>query len=187
VDSLLSSQHEGEWATRSPSAYGVWYVQSDADGLLYLCLVRSGYSDRFASALLQDLRDLFSSQGAAHLKSSPIESYTRIMADDMRKIHSKYNDPSALDKVTTVNEKVLEVKALAADGIQQVMKNVESAEVLAAKSNELEGNSRMFKNDAKRLERIMWCRKMKITVILALVVIGVLLYIIVPIIVSASH
>lgn len=108
------------------------------------------------------------------------------MADDMRKLYTKYNDTTSLDKVTAVNQKVQEVKALATEGINQVMRNVESAEVLSAKTNELEGNARMFKNDAKRLERIMWCRKMKITCILVLVVVGVLLYIIVPIIISAS-
>lgn len=109
------------------------------------------------------------------------------MASDMRTLVAKYNDTASLDKVASVNQKVLEVKSLASEGIQQVMRNVESAEVLAAKSSELEGNSRMFKNDAKKLERIMYCRKMKITCILVLVVIGILLYIIVPIIISASQ
>lgn len=151
-----------------------------------MALVKSGYSDRFATALLSDLKSLFQVQGPDHLKSAPTESYTKIMADEMRDLHKKYSDTNNLDKINSANEKVLEVKALAAEGIQQVMRNVESAEVLAGKAGELEGNSRMFKNDAKRLERIMWCRKMKITCILILVAVGVLLYIIVPIIISAS-
>ena len=162
-------------------------MQSDSNNLLYLSLVKSGYSDRFASALLNELKETFEPQGADRLKNSPSESYTSIMATDMRKIFTKYNDTASLDKITAVNQKVLEVKSVASEGIQQVMRNVESAEILAAKSSELEGNSRMFKNDAKRLERIMYCRKVKITCIIALVVIGVLLYIIIPIIISASH
>jgi Synaptobrevin len=187
VDNILSSGHEGEWATRTPSQYGVWFVQSDSNNLIYLALVKSGYSDRFASALLKDLKELFFTQGPEHLKNSPSEAYTTIMSSDLRKLVLKYNDTNSLDKVANANQRVLEVKSLASEGIQQVMKNIESADVLAAKSSELEGNSRMFKNDAKRLERLMYCRKMKITCILVLVVLGVLLYIIIPIIVSASH
>ena len=164
----------------------MWFVQSDESSLVYLVLVKSGYSDRFASALLSELRELFEPQGPEHLKKSPGEAYTKIMAKEMRELFEKYNDTTALDKVTVANQRVMEVKSLASEGIKQVMRNVESAEVLAAKSSELEGNSRMFKNDAKRLERIMYCRKMKITCILVLVVVGILLYIIVPIIISAS-
>jgi hypothetical protein len=152
-----------------------------------MTLVKTGYSDRFATALLGDMKTLFQMQGPDHLKSAPTESYSKIMVDDMRGLYNKYNDTSNLDKIHAANDRVMEVKALAAEGIQQVMRNVESAEVLAGKAGELEGNSRMFKNDAKRLERIMWCRKMKITCILVLVAVGVLLYIIVPIIISASN
>ena len=113
VENLLSSSHEGEWATRSPSSMGVWFLQSDENSLIYFSLVKSGYSDRFASALLSDLKSLFSSQGADHLKSSPSESYTSIMASDMRKLHAKYNDTASLDKIQNVNARVLEVKSLA--------------------------------------------------------------------------
>ncbi|OMJ83434.1 hypothetical protein SteCoe_15660 [Stentor coeruleus] len=186
IDNILLTDHEGEWATRSPSAYGVWYIQADYHGLVYLSLVKSGYSDRFAAGLLSELRSIFITQGPEHLKNSPSESYTRIMADDLKQLYSKYNNTFAIDKVAAVNQKVLEVKVLATEGINQVMRNVESAEILVAKTNELESSANMFKNDAKRLERIMYCRKMKITCILALVVIGVLLYIIVPIIINAS-
>ena len=186
MDNLLSSGHEGEWATRSPSSHGVWFVQSDSNSLVYLALVKSGYSDRFAAALLSELRDIFGPQGADHLKNSPGEGYSKIMSKDMKELLEKYSNTTALDKVTVANQRVLEVKSLASEGIKQVMRNVESAEVLAAKTSELEGNSRMFKNDAKRLERIMYCRKIKITCILVLVVVGVLLYIIVPIIINAS-
>lgn len=108
------------------------------------------------------------------------------MVDDLRQLYNKYNDTVSFDKVAAANKKVLEVKALATEGINQAMRNIDSAEILVAKTNELESSANMFKNDAKRLERIMYCRKMKITCILAIVVIGVLLYIIVPIIINAS-
>ena len=152
-----------------------------------MALVKTGYSDRFASALLSELKDLFEPQGPAHLKNSPGDAYSKIMLSDMRKLVEKYADTTGLDKVTVANQRVMEVKSLASEGIKQVMRNIESADVLAAKSSELEGNSRMFKNDAKRLERIMYCRKLKITCILTLVILGILLYIIVPIIISASN
>lgn len=152
-----------------------------------MALVKTGYSDRFASALLSELKDLFEPQGPNHLKNSPGDAYSKIMLSDMRKLVEKYADTTGLDKVTVANQRVMEVKSLASEGIKQVMRNIESADVLAAKSSELEGNSRMFKNDAKRLERIMYCRKLKITCILTLVILGILLYIIVPIIISASN
>ena len=162
-------------------------MQTDSSGLIYLSLVKSGYNDRFVSSLLTELRQTIEHQGLNRIKHSPEESYTLIMENDMKRIYNKYNETSSLDKINTINEKVLAVKNAASEGVQNAMRNLESAELLADKSSVLEGNSRLFKNDARKLERITYWRKIKILCILGTVILGVLLYIISPILISSDN
>ncbi|OMJ68074.1 hypothetical protein SteCoe_34590 [Stentor coeruleus] len=95
VNNLLSNNHKGEWVTKNPSPYGIWFIQSDSIGLAYIVLVKNDYSDRLVVSLLSYLKDLFTNQKPENLKNSSSESYTSIMANDMRKIYEKYNDTNS--------------------------------------------------------------------------------------------
>ena len=164
---------------------GGWYITSK-QGISYMALVRTGYPDRFANSLVEELARVFSYQGPEVLKTCAPEAFTKVMGSEMSNLANKYEDLRKLDKVHDVNEQVQQVQSIANQGIQQVLRNTEQADVLAGKAAEMEGNARVFHTDAKRLERIMYWRKVKINCILIFVVVAVLAYILIPIIVNAS-
>lgn len=187
LQGILMNESDGDWRTRVGSEYGTWFAKGDSEKICYLVLARNGYPDRHATALLDELERMFVNQGTGVLKACPPDAYTKVMAGEMKNLATKYEDLRSIDKLHSVNQHVLEVQGIAQSGIQQVLRNTEAAEVVAAKAQSMEGNARIFQNDSKRLERIMYWRKVKINCILILVVLGVILYILVPILISASN
>lgn len=112
------------------------------------------------------------------------EAYTRVLSSEMREVANHYQDLKSLDKVYSVNQDVIEVQHMANAGIQQMLKNSAAADDLAAKTHNMESNAKVFHGDSRKLERIMYLRKLKINCILACIVLAVLLYIAVPFIIE---
>eukprot|EP00358_Blepharisma_japonicum_P002818 CAMPEP_0202946142 /NCGR_PEP_ID=MMETSP1395-20130829/8665_1 /ASSEMBLY_ACC=CAM_ASM_000871 /TAXON_ID=5961 /ORGANISM="Blepharisma japonicum, Strain Stock R1072" /LENGTH=223 /DNA_ID=CAMNT_0049646569 /DNA_START=1 /DNA_END=672 /DNA_ORIENTATION=+ len=187
LQGILMNESDGEWRTRVGSEYGTWFAKGDSNKICYLVLARNGYPDRYATALLDELERMFTNQGTDVLLTCPADAYTKVMGGELRNLAMKYEDLRNIDKLYTVNSQVLEVQNIAQAGIQQVLRNTEAAEVVAAKAQSLEGNARVFQNDSKRLERMMYWRKVKINCILIFVVIAIILYIIIPIIITQSN
>jgi hypothetical protein len=110
------------------------------------------------------------------------------MTTEMRRIANKYEDLKAIDKLYAANVAVLEVQGVVQENIQQVLRNTESLEVrsrqgIEVKTQDLRNTAQVFHGDAKKLERLMYWRNLKLKCILIFVVIAVILYIVIPIVI----
>lgn len=186
MPALLANPAEGDWPTKTDSLFGTW-TAVPSNGLSYLVLTAKDFPERFTSALLKELTQIFEQQGVDVLQRCGSEAYTRVLSSEMREVANRYQDLKSLDKVYAVNQDVIEVQHMANAGIQQMLKNSAAADDLAAKTHNMESNAKVFHGDSRKLERMMYLRKLKINCILACVVVAVLLYIAVPFIIDATE
>lgn len=83
------------------------------------------------------------------------------------------------DKVTSVMREVDKVKGVMNENINSAMSNLESAEALNEKTNEMRSQSSMFNKQAKTAKNKMWMKNMKLNIIIGTigaVVIGSIVY-----------
>nr|XP_057929099.1 vesicle-associated membrane protein 4 isoform X2 [Doryrhamphus excisus]XP_057929100.1 vesicle-associated membrane protein 4 isoform X2 [Doryrhamphus excisus]XP_057929101.1 vesicle-associated membrane protein 4 isoform X2 [Doryrhamphus excisus]XP_057929102.1 vesicle-associated membrane protein 4 isoform X2 [Doryrhamphus excisus]XP_057929103.1 vesicle-associated membrane protein 4 isoform X2 [Doryrhamphus excisus] len=86
------------------------------------------------------------------------------------------------DKLKQVQSQVDEVIDVMQENISKVIERGERLDDLQDKSESLSDNASAFSSRAKQLHRRMWWRDMKMKMIIALVVLGLLLIIIIPVI-----
>jgi hypothetical protein len=166
---------------------GTWHIVTDSDSISYFALVKLGYPDYLSNSLLDELKVTFKGQGVDSLLQCAPGAYTKVMANDMRSLTLKFEDKARGDRVQALNLQVQDVQGIVGDSIQQVLRNTESAEAIGAKSQDMRNTAQVFHSDARKLERIMYWRKVKLNIIIACVVIAIILYIVVPIAVVYSN
>merc|ERR1712043_36881 len=98
----------------------------------------------------------------------------------------KYSDLNKVDKAAALNSKVNEVKSQMSDNISSILKNTEKAETIQAKSEQLNEQAAVFKKRSTDLKKQMKCKNLKMTLLLAGLVIGILAVILVPLIMKAK-
>lgn len=179
--------HASSWRDRLPSDLGTWHIVTDSETLSYFALVKVGYPEYLCNSLLDELKVTFKGQGVETLINCAPGAYTKVMANDMRSLSLKYEEKLRSDRVQSLNLQVQDVQGVVGDSIQQVLRNTESAEAIGIKSQDMRNTAQVFHSDARKLERIMYWRKVKMNIIIACVVIAVILYIVVPIAVVASN
>merc|ERR1712032_1066185 len=101
-------------------------------------------------------------------------------------VASKYDDLEKVDKAAALNAKVDEVKTQMSDNIAQILKNTEQAESIAERSEQLNEQASVFKKRSTELKKQMKCKNLKMTLILAGLVIGILCVILIPLIMKAK-
>lgn len=90
------------------------------------------------------------------------------------------------DKLGSVQEKVGEVRASLVSNMDKVLTRGEKLEALTQKSEQLNSSAGQFQQGSTALRRAMQCRYYKVTAVLAVVVLAVLAYILVPIIMAET-
>lgn len=94
----------------------------------------------------------------------------------------KYEDLRSISKISEVQEQVDDIRLEMKDNIKIMTKNVENTNVLEEKSLKIKDNALLFKNDAKELKKVTWWQNMKLKIIIAILIIGVILAIVLPIV-----
>ncbi|KYQ99847.1 synaptobrevin domain-containing protein [Tieghemostelium lacteum] len=90
--------------------------------------------------------------------------------------------PGQPSKTKAILEEVDKVKNVMHDNIGLMLNNNEKAQNLQDKTASMNNNARLFKKQTGTIRRQMWCRNMKLQIIIILVVILVLAVILIPII-----
>lgn len=80
-----------------------------------------------------------------------------------------YNDPKN-DKINSLNGEIEEAKMIMSNNVEKILENSEKLSGLVDKSSTLVELSASYHNSAKQLRRKLWCKNMKLTFIVALVV-----------------
>ncbi len=81
-----------------------------------------------------------------------------------------------------MQEQVREVQGIMQQNIELVMRNTDTLENIEDKTEILSESAKKFKDGGQALERKMRCRYYKVTLLIALVVLAVLAYILIPLI-----
>jgi hypothetical protein len=182
-----TASHKPSWRDRLASEIGTWHIVTDSESISYFALVKAGYPDHLSSTLLDEIKAAFKGQGVDSLLQCAPGAYTKVMATDMRLLAGKYEDKLRGDRLQNLNLQVQDVQGIVGDSIQQVLRNTQSAEAIGAKSEDMRNTAQVFQTDAKKAERLMYWRKVKINILIACVVIIVIICIVVPIAVSVSN
>lgn len=99
----------------------------------------------------------------------------------------RYSDPSSVDKLVAVQEKIDVVKSTMQENIQQILQNQEKVENIEAAAVRLNETSLAFSDGSKSLAQKMFWKKWKMRLLVGGLIISVLIIIIVPIAVTASN
>lgn len=147
----------------------------------------SGYQSRVAIQMLQELYKEFMAKHGSAAKTAAKDSLTKKAKSILSDVSKKYEDPSKIDKTSKILGQVDAVKGQMTTNIASMLKNTEKAESLAEKSDQLNEQASVFKKRSTDLKKQMQWKNLKMTLILAGVVILILVVILVPLLSRAKQ
>jgi len=159
---------------------------ADNEGICMAVITGLNYPSRVAIAMLTELYKEFKPKFGAAAKTAQTNTLSKKAKDMMKKSADKYSDLNKVDKAAALNSKVNEVKSQMSDNISSILKNTEKAETIQAKSEQLNEQAAVFKKRSTDLKKQMKCKNLKMTLLLAGLVIGILAVILVPLIMKAK-
>mmetsp|Transcript_11792 Transcript_11792/g.16518 ORF Transcript_11792/g.16518 Transcript_11792/m.16518 type:complete len:259 (-) Transcript_11792:135-911(-) len=159
---------------------------ADIDGICMAVITGLSYPSRVGIAMLTELYKEFKPKFGGAAKTAATNTLSKKSKDMLKKSADKYSDLNKVDKAAALNAKVDEVKSQMGDNIAGILKNTEKAETIQAKSEQLNEQAAVFKKRSTDLKKQMKCKNLKMTLILAGLVIGILLVILIPLIKRAK-
>jgi hypothetical protein len=175
----------GKRYTSQGTSYSISYTQ-DVHGRVYCIVTSPSYSPRVAFTALDEMISRFSKEQGPRAAGATENSMSRSSRPILEAIANKYADPSSVDKITAVQEKLDVVKSNMKENIQQILQNQESIERIELASVQLKEMASDFKDGAKSLKDKMFWKKWKMRLLIGFLVTAVLVVIIVPIAVASS-
>jgi hypothetical protein len=146
----------------------------------------SGYQSRVAIGCLTDLYEQFAPKYGNDAKTAAENSLSKKAKSILKDVSKKYNDPSKVDKTSKVLGQVDAVKGQMQTNIATMLKNTEKAESLNEKSSQLNEQASVFKKRSTDLKKQMRWKNLKMTLLLAGVIIVILAAILLPVIGNAK-
>eukprot|EP00298_Acanthocystis_sp_HF-20_P000278 c10339_g1_i1.p1 GENE.c10339_g1_i1~~c10339_g1_i1.p1 ORF type:complete len:225 (-),score=53.32 c10339_g1_i1:113-766(-) len=148
------------------------------DSLTYLCMSDEAFSRRIVFSFLEDVRNRFKATYGDRSKTALAYGMNDDFSKVLRSRMDFYsNDPSA-DKVNQVREEIGEVKNIMVKNIEKVLDRGEKIELLVDKSENLNKQSKTFKQQSTKLKTSMWWKNMKLNLLIAFIV-GIILFFII--------
>ena len=135
--------------------------------------------------MLTEMYGEFNDKFGGDAKMAPTNSLSKKSKTLLAGFCKRYENPSNVDKAQKVLGQVDQVKNQMQDNIAGMLKNSEKAETLAEKSDQLNEQANVFKKRSGDLKKQMRWKNLKMTLILAFLVIGIILAIVVPLIMKA--
>jgi len=158
----------------------------DKDGVCCAVITGTGYQSRVAIGCLNELYTDFMGKFARDTKSAASNSLSKKSKSILKKVSEKYEDPSKVDKTAKVLGQVDAVKGQMQSNIATMLKNTEKAESLNEKSNQLNEQASVFKKRSTDLKKQMRWKNLKMTLLLAAIVIAIACAIIIPLVNKAK-
>jgi uncharacterized coiled-coil DUF342 family protein len=140
------------------------------------------YPSRVAIQMLQELYTSFKEKYGEKAKTASANELTKKAKPILQEVCKKYDDLSRVDKAASLLGKVDVVKSQMQSNISDMLKNNEKVETLAAKSDQLNEQSAVFKKKSTELRKHMAWKNLKMTLILGGIVLIILIVILVPLI-----
>mmetsp|Transcript_43852 Transcript_43852/g.71315 ORF Transcript_43852/g.71315 Transcript_43852/m.71315 type:complete len:229 (+) Transcript_43852:177-863(+) len=160
---------------------GKLHFTSDSS-FVYFVGTSQSYPSRSAFQLLNTFSKTFK-ETYGHLMQTAIEDGLSKKAKlDMKNFATKYDDLQNVDKIASVSKQVDQVKTVMNDNIQIMLQNQQSLENLNETTDMLTKESKAFQKKATTVKRSMWCKNLKMTLILTAIIVVILVIIIASIV-----
>lgn len=153
------------------------------NGLIYMCAADTEMGKRQPYAFLNEIKRQFTSGSLANRAQFAGEyelnrDFGPVLENQMERFS---RDGTGGDQISTLQSQVEEVKGVMTQNIEKVLERGERLEELMEKTTELESNAATFKKTSRQVQRKMWWKNTRWTIILAVVailVIGIIIIII---------
>ncbi|KAN0000335.1 hypothetical protein ACTFIZ_000776 [Dictyostelium cf. discoideum] len=137
--------------------------------LAFLCLCHEKLGVQIPSEFLSDIRQQFiRSYGQSFSQNSPTALYDpfiRVLEERMK----YYSNPKS-NKMNLVMDQVSDAKGALTDAIEKTIHRGEKIEVIVDKTERLQSESFIFKNNSVALKRKLWWQNKKLAIAIGLVV-----------------
>jgi vesicle-associated membrane protein 7 len=144
-------------------------------GITYLCMTDKAFPSNNAFRFLATSKDSFiSTYGLDRVRAALAYQMDAEFKRTLQR-HMEDTNKNSTSKLGLAQDKIDEVKQVMVKNIETIMQNEEKIEILVEKSEQLDNNAFKFQRSARNVNRRMWWKNMKLTIIAVLVVI-VLIY-----------
>eukprot|EP00485_Elphidium_margaritaceum_P013256 CAMPEP_0202687326 /NCGR_PEP_ID=MMETSP1385-20130828/3015_1 /ASSEMBLY_ACC=CAM_ASM_000861 /TAXON_ID=933848 /ORGANISM="Elphidium margaritaceum" /LENGTH=232 /DNA_ID=CAMNT_0049342095 /DNA_START=41 /DNA_END=739 /DNA_ORIENTATION=+ len=153
------------------------------DGITYLCMADEGFGRTIPFRFLDDLKNKFKSTFGERAKTAIAYAFNPDFQGVIRRTMEAANDPrnttyrSSDNKISDINREIESTKTTVLESIEKVLDRGEKIELLVHKSDALDDQARKFNRQSKKLKNRMLWKNIKMSLILALVVIIVIYFI----------
>lgn len=135
------------------------------DNIVYFIVAKNDYPTRALSKCIQDLQNYY-----VHYKSKG----NKINMELLINICKKYDDPTEVDKVYKVQQKINIIKDTMQTNIEQALENCQNLEEIDKQTEELQNLAGVFKKGTNQLKNKMWWKSMKMNFIIGAIVLIIL-------------
>jgi len=94
--------------------------------------------------------------------------------------------PMSENRVKEIQKEVEDVKEITRENVNKLVQNNEKLDVLQNKTDEMQKQSDQFKKQSKTLERMECCKNAKLTIIIALIIGGIVVFLILVVVVPVA-
>lgn len=127
-----------------------------------------GYPDRLVQGLLQELAEkVRSSATDEQLSEAKAGQLNGTLKNLMKAVVKSHSDPSKLDRVTEVHEKVDRVKSLMHENVKRILETHVSLDNLQTKSSSMSVSADQFLKQSVSLKRQVQLRNLRVKIMVA--------------------
>mmetsp|Transcript_28571 Transcript_28571/g.98661 ORF Transcript_28571/g.98661 Transcript_28571/m.98661 type:complete len:239 (-) Transcript_28571:443-1159(-) len=164
------------------------------DELVFIAITASDYprrhifssSDGAKTGVLGELKDAFVATHADAARTCAAFGLSRACARPFEALAKKYDDLRGIDKVANVRERVEEVTETMQENIAIVLANSDRVDQIDQKTEVLATSAHKFSKKSTALRKTMQCRYYKLNALIALIILVVIAYIVLPLIPSGD-
>jgi hypothetical protein len=177
LEQSTTSMSPGKHYSFTVANSNAWHLIADDMGLIYVLICAINYPQRCAHSCLEELQRTFVAKAGEKATSAKERQLDRQCGDLLQKICRKYDDLAAVDKLSSVSQKVESVKLVMQDNIDIALQNCVKLESIGKAAEELQQQAGVFKRNAQELKKRMWWKNLKMKLLLAaiiLIIIGII-------------
>eukprot|EP00921_Rhytidocystis_pertsovi_P001916 GHVQ01003250.1.p1 GENE.GHVQ01003250.1~~GHVQ01003250.1.p1 ORF type:complete len:258 (-),score=44.79 GHVQ01003250.1:945-1718(-) len=160
------------------------YVLADNDlCCLYVVACKTAeFPERHAFALLSEVvrmvteHDEHGGDVPRYLNNLPVGGLTKPLRRALKDVMDRFDDPVKFDRTAEVQAKVESTKEVMEDNLKKIMESHANIRTLQDKTDNLATSASQFNRSAGDLRRMMWWRKVKVTIVLGLMGVAVVAY-----------
>ena len=140
------------------------------NNIIYMCMCDDMNKRRIPFGFLEDIKQRFKATYGERAQTALAFAMSDEFGRTIQKQMDFYNGPSA-DTFAEVNSKLDDVKNIMVQNIEMVLERGEKLELLVDKTEKLQAQAFKFQSSSRQLKMAMFWRRVKLTLLIALIVI----------------